>query len=550
MYDRRAGDAEVPLACPFLALVDDRDVRLAAPDRRHRCYAEPEPAPRAIAHQQQYCLTASFAVCPTFQDWARREAARVVDEGGTRVPTGGGAGEAAARGFGRAPAVGGAPGRDSARDGATERLSTGRRFATSSGNPAEPGLWGDDRAWAAPPPWARADAGSSGADVASPSADVASPSADAAPPSADVASPGTTTASAPADARWADPRMPDEPPRQDGEPTRLASPPAAPTTAPALAGSAPQETAPSDLAAVPEPPPFLVRRQEGRSPADERRAAVARLRPDGLELRPDGVERDRPRPEPPERDRRWPEPGDRDSLGREPMATVVPPARPSPDLRPDGTPRPGRATRPGAAVRSVVDAGERSAAAERSGTTARSGSDERWGTGERRARRWLGRDEAPASLGGGAPAWERPLRRDAYPDLRTRVGLPHLPRLWVGVIALVVAGLVLFFAPTVLPGLFTGQPVATPPPAPTPTVVPSVSLAPTPPPAPTPIVYTVVQGDTLSGIAARYGLTVSELLKANPQIKNANMLAIGDRITIPAKGASEGGAGAAGSAAP
>jgi hypothetical protein len=149
-------------------------------------------------------------------------------------------------------------------------------------------------------------------------------------------------------------------------------------------------------------------------------------------------------------------------------------------------------------------------------------------------------------FGGAAPAWERPLRRDAYPDLRTRVGLPHVPRLWVGVIALVVAGLVLFFAPTVLPGLFSGPPVATP--APTPTPVPSVSLAPTPPPAPTPIVYTVVQGDTLSGIAARYGLTVRELLKANPQIKNENMLAIGDRITIPAKGAS--GGGAAGSAAP
>ncbi len=523
MYDRRAGDAEVPLACPFLALVDDRDVRLAAPDRRHRCYAELEPAPRAIAHQQQYCLTASFAVCPTFQDWARREAARVVDEGDTRAPTGGSSGEAAVGGFGRAPAVHGARGRDWARDGATERFSPNRRFATSSGNPAEPGLWGDGRAWAAPPPWARADAASS---------------------SADVASPGTTTASAPADARRADPRTPDEPPGQDGEPTRLASPPAAPTTAPGLADGALQETAPPDLAAVPEPPPFLVRRQEGRSPAEERRAAVARLRLDGLELRPDGVERDRPRPEPAERDRLWPEPDDRDSLGRELMATVVPPARPSPDLRPDGTPRPGRATRPGAAVRSVVDASERSAAAERPGA------DEQWGTRERRARRWLGRDEAPAPLGGGAPAWERPLRRDAYPDLRTRVGLPHLPRLWVGVIALVVAGLVLFFAPTVLPGLLSGAPVATSAPAPTATVVPSVSLAPTPPPAPTPIVYTVVQGDTLSGIAARYGLTVSELLKANPQIKNANMLAIGDRITIPAKGASAGGAGAAGSAAP
>jgi LysM repeat protein len=63
-------------ACPFVAFDDDRDERAASPDHRHRCYAEPKPAPRALAHQEAYCLSSAFPVCPTFQDWARREAAR------------------------------------------------------------------------------------------------------------------------------------------------------------------------------------------------------------------------------------------------------------------------------------------------------------------------------------------------------------------------------------------------------------------------------------------------------------------------------------------
>ncbi len=62
-------------ACPFVAFEDDRDERATSPDHRHRCYAEVRPAPRALAHQEAYCLSSAFPVCPTFQDWARREAA-------------------------------------------------------------------------------------------------------------------------------------------------------------------------------------------------------------------------------------------------------------------------------------------------------------------------------------------------------------------------------------------------------------------------------------------------------------------------------------------
>src|SRR5512132_4456158 len=69
---------ESPHACPFVALELDRDRRADKPDYRHRCYAEPTPQPRAIAHQQAYCLSADFTACPIFQGWATRAAAQPV----------------------------------------------------------------------------------------------------------------------------------------------------------------------------------------------------------------------------------------------------------------------------------------------------------------------------------------------------------------------------------------------------------------------------------------------------------------------------------------
>jgi LysM repeat protein len=69
---------ESPQACPFIALELDRDQRSDKPDYRHRCFAEPTPQPRAIAHQEAYCLSSEFAACPIFQGWALRAAARPV----------------------------------------------------------------------------------------------------------------------------------------------------------------------------------------------------------------------------------------------------------------------------------------------------------------------------------------------------------------------------------------------------------------------------------------------------------------------------------------
>jgi hypothetical protein len=76
MTDRGLPIVDGAPACPFVAFEDDRDSRATSPDHRHRCYAEIRPAPRALAHQEAYCLSSAFPICPTFQDWARREAAQ------------------------------------------------------------------------------------------------------------------------------------------------------------------------------------------------------------------------------------------------------------------------------------------------------------------------------------------------------------------------------------------------------------------------------------------------------------------------------------------
>lgn len=46
--------------------------------------------------------------------------------------------------------------------------------------------------------------------------------------------------------------------------------------------------------------------------------------------------------------------------------------------------------------------------------------------------------------------------------------------------------------------------------------------------------YTVQRGDTLRKIAARYGVTVNDILALNPQIKNANLIYVGQILRLPA----------------
>lgn len=45
--------------------------------------------------------------------------------------------------------------------------------------------------------------------------------------------------------------------------------------------------------------------------------------------------------------------------------------------------------------------------------------------------------------------------------------------------------------------------------------------------------YQIRSGDTLWALSRRYGTTVSAFLKANPQIKNANLIYTGARLNIP-----------------
>lgn len=47
------------------------------------------------------------------------------------------------------------------------------------------------------------------------------------------------------------------------------------------------------------------------------------------------------------------------------------------------------------------------------------------------------------------------------------------------------------------------------------------------------VVYVVCRGDTLWGIAKRYGVALTDLIAANPQIKNPNLIYPGDEVTIP-----------------
>lgn len=47
--------------------------------------------------------------------------------------------------------------------------------------------------------------------------------------------------------------------------------------------------------------------------------------------------------------------------------------------------------------------------------------------------------------------------------------------------------------------------------------------------------YTVKAGDTLTAIARKFGTTVEALLKANPQIKNPDLIRVGEVIKIPGK---------------
>lgn len=138
MTDRGVPATDGSSACPFVAFEDDRDERADRPDHRHRCFAEAVPAPRALAHQEAYCLSSAFPVCPTFQEWARREAAHA-------QPGRAGAADADEAGAEVAAAV---TDGDADQD-ADDLWSSAREVAVEERPRRNP-----PRDWAAPPPWA------------------------------------------------------------------------------------------------------------------------------------------------------------------------------------------------------------------------------------------------------------------------------------------------------------------------------------------------------------------------------------------------------------
>ncbi len=376
MTDRGLPIVDGAPACPFVAFEDDRDGRAQAPDHRHRCFAESKPAPRALAHQEAYCLASAFPVCPAFQDWARREAA------------------AARPGFVEAPA----PREDTPPPVPTSVPLPPRdrdpRHPTGTDAPLPlPPRRNPTRDWAAPPPWSADDPGRDpalGLDR-----DPAHDRSRHAPPAAGAAGPAA------AGAGWG-------------------------LAAQGLAGSA------ADRLAGPDPDAPVPSRSSRYTPP----AAS----------------------------------GDRDPLPRSRDQVRRPPV------------------------------------------------------------------EDPSEVFG--PAWEQPGRYEAYPSLRTRVGLPSMgggiPRLGVAVIALVLAAVALFFVGPMLlgiggdnGGIGTGATPGATIAAATPT--PAVTAV----PAPTPQLYVVAKGDTMSKIAKRFGVSVEQLLLANPQVKDPNKIKIGDELTIP-----------------
>jgi hypothetical protein len=411
-------------ACPFVAFEDDRDERATVPDHRHRCYAEPRPAPRALAHQEAYCLSSAFPVCPIFQDWARREAARAradtgrseaaqdIEDTNDPPPAGLEAGLGAGTGGASAAALGAGLGaRAGAAGGDADRppIADDDRWRPDDDRARTPDERADDgnrrnppRDWAAPPPWLASREGRH-QDVTADAPEFLGRRA---------AEPGRGLAGSPADRMAGGP-----PPAEDDD--------QAPWTASAAS------------------------------------AAAGRAALGGSALGQDAG-RGAPRSTEPELE----------------------------DIEPDDAAEPRRPVR--------------------------------------RPRAY------DQHLGGTAgPDWERPRRHDAYPTIKTRVGMPNVPRIAILAAVVVVLAIALYFLPAVL-GVGSGKGTpASGSPRPSGVAQRSPSANPTQPAAPTPAVYTIKAGDTLSKIAAAHGITIEDLLAANPTIKNADKISLGQQIILP-----------------
>jgi len=152
MTERGLPSVDSAPACPFVAFADDREARATSPDHRHRCYAELAPSPRAAAHQEAYCLSSAFPVCPTFQDWARREAAHARGEGERPREAPMAQPEAAEQGSDE-------PAEPRQREDPYDEADRERRPRHVLPTDEPPIRRNPPRDWAAPPPWAPGGSG-------------------------------------------------------------------------------------------------------------------------------------------------------------------------------------------------------------------------------------------------------------------------------------------------------------------------------------------------------------------------------------------------------
>ena len=441
-------------ACPFVAFEDDREARATSPDHRHRCFAEATPGPRALAHQEAYCLSSAFPVCPTFQDWARREAAHA--RGADDRPA---VEASASAAVASASAADDRPAAEATASAAFVATQQGPPDANDSARPGPPGSPVEDaeahrnppRDWAAPPPWATRAMGAG---------------------AAGKSGRGTDEASTPEFlARRA-------------------------TEGAGLAGSAADRMAGG---------PLPTSGGLGQSMGVGARSSPGSGLPSGVGSGPPGS-----------------------VVGSIPPAVV------------------GGAA--GIVVRGVTGAGiDASSAADDElaglvqgrgfATTPREPAHHIAPPGSKPGRRQTVSSTRPSGDPVTGPSWERMKRYEAYPTIKTRVGLPDLPvlpRVVVLAAALGVAALALFFLPALLGVGGGGGTTATASPSASRPAA-TASSSPTTQPAPTAQVYVIAAGDTLSRVAKKFGLTVEELLAANKDtITNPDKISIGDEIIIPA----------------
>ena len=447
MTERGLPLADGASACPFVAFEDDRDERSSVPDHRHRCYAEPQPAPRAIAHQEAYCLSSAFPVCPIFQDWARREAART-------------------RGASSAGAAGATAGASPDRLAADEHVDDGPH----DGQPADAAKREHE------------DVAAAGLGMAAASAATIAGGSESGPAAEDDLFPAGAAAGDRTEPPSVDGDEPDadEPGRGAREWTDRGR---------ADGSDLAQRNPPRDWSA---PPPWLASSEAARSGAPDTPPFLGRTPEPGQGLAGSAADRLAGGPAEPSPD----DEGDWVSSGSVNAARATPsrPSRPTAPMEPEDD--------------ELDDAAPR-----------------------RAVRRPRAYDQ---HLGGpNGPDWERPRRQEAYPTIRTRVGLPSAPRLAVMAGLVAIAAVVLFFLPGVLNlGGTTAPPGSSAAPARSAAAA-SAPARPSVPAVPTPAVYTIKKGDTLSKVAKANGVTVEEILAANPTIKDPNKISEGQQIIIP-----------------